>query len=99
MKSPCHSTDAPAQISFLPNTGRPVLHNFRLRDCPEWRLPIRVCACGGGIPFEISGGGPPRGGPPPPTTSPPPSPGHTQSPPQQPPANPGRRRDYRESAP
>src|SRR2546428_13105068 len=64
MKSLCRSTGVLAQISFPLNTSRRVLHNFRLRDYPEWRLPIRVCACGGGIIFKNSGAGLRRGGPP-----------------------------------
>src|SRR2546426_8338253 len=64
MKSLCRSTGVLAQISFPLNTSRRVLHNFRLRDCPEWRLPIRVCACGGGKLFKNSRAGLRRGAPP-----------------------------------
>src|SRR3989442_15027392 len=63
MKSLCRSTGVLAQISFPLNTSRRVLHNFRLRDCPEWRLPIRVCACGGGKILKSFGGGPRAGAP------------------------------------
>src|SRR2546425_1344376 len=73
MKSLCRSTGVLAQISFPLNTSRRVLHNFRLRDCPEWRLPIRVCACGGGVHLKISRGRPARAAPPATCTTPLPS--------------------------